>query len=460
MLYRPRHVPEAERASSHLPPLELRIRRFLAHYDASNEWRHVVPGAELPREVVVDVPQAPGTAIIVRNAEIVLSVKMNSARVPMGTVPMLESAGKTTTIKHAGGLADKWTYDGLSRDKSQVLQSSTWTLEGPCGDPKSLILVFMASNQAGLPSYTSAISQHPSTTRRSTARPPATASTRRDAVDPNEHARHQRRHDDERAPVQPWSRGDDGTAKWTPVWTEEEHQALRAIRRGVDSLRPPAPLYSPASLHGEAGDGESGMKAIDMPQETVEELARHIGAFLRFFDAGLSFRGQGLKEQAIYIGGFSRKHLSVDKAPVDSASGREVLEVLVHLKGIWRRWTQNNDNALLFTLPGGELDGRGLDVYAVKPHNSTRDPDTWTFNSRSGRQLDLTQRIVATAWTLTPGEALRDVGVHDLVYVTFALDEPLKVRERHKGATVEVFEQGRRSEAARKASEGLEGRIF
>lgn len=158
---------------------------------------------------------------------------------------------------------------------------------------------------AGLPSYTSAISQHPSTTRRSTARPPATASTRRDAVDPNEHARHQRRHDDERAPVQPWSRGDDGTAKWTPVWTEEEHQALRAIRRGVDSLRPPAPLYSPASLHGEAGDGESGMKAIDMPQETVEELARHIGAFLRFFDAGLSFRGQGLKEQAIYIGGAS-----------------------------------------------------------------------------------------------------------------------------------------------------------
>ncbi|GAA5937763.1 hypothetical protein JCM3775_002121 [Rhodotorula graminis] len=449
MLYRPRHVPGAERASSNLPPLELRIQRFLAHFDASSNWLHVVPGAEEPRKVDVDPPQTTGAAIIVRKAEILLGVTMNSARVPMGTMPVLEARGKTATIKHAGGILDKWTYEGLSRDKNQVLQSSTWTLESPSSDSKSLIVVFIASDQeerkslqlllekdpdpvplptAGLPSYASSISQHPSSARTSTADAPATTSAPYDILDPNLHVRQHRRRDDKRESVQPWAQGDDGTVKWTPRWSEEEHQALRRVRRGVDSLSPHAPLYSLPPMGGDDDEGKSSRAALDLSQETVHELARHIGSFLRYLDAGLSFRGHGLEDQHIYIGGFTRKHLAVEASPdVESSGGREVLEVLVHLKGVWRRWTRTNDNTLLFTLPGGELDGRGLHVHEVKPHGSDREPDSWTFNSRSGRQLDLTKRVVATAWTLTPGAALHDVGVHDLVYVTFALDEPLKV---------------------------------
>lgn len=124
--------------------------------------------------------------------------------------------------------------------------------------------------------------------------------------------------------VQPWDAADDGTEKWEPEWTSRERRHLRAIRSPPDSLRPLTSPYRVPSP-GEPVSSGQGSSSPEVTPESAQDLAEHIGAFLRSLDTGGDFRGQGLEDQKIYIGGAPCPLFLLNLAGPNELTRRETL---------------------------------------------------------------------------------------------------------------------------------------
>ncbi|TNY24170.1 hypothetical protein DMC30DRAFT_413410 [Rhodotorula diobovata] len=216
-----------------------------------------------------------------------------------------------------------------------------------------------------------------------------------------------------------------------------------AVQKSSDA--DPLPFYHPppsyASTPRIVASRAHGLHSTAAPAALVSR----IWALLEREDAGIKYRGKGLKDQTISMRvGFTGDAHS-------SGPPRRALEVLVRLKGIWRPVVMRNKLGHAFMLPGGDLIPGGRDVLdcpVTEPGpyplaTPTTSTDKWTVLSR---ELDSAHRLVTTTWSL---EWHRDKGSEvEVVSVTFVFDDahepqPRGRRERVRAALSVLRSRGR-----------------
>ncbi|BGP37044.1 hypothetical protein JCM10449v2_000948 [Rhodotorula kratochvilovae] len=490
--------------------LERRIRAFILHLDRTPAWRFIVPGADRAWGGDIAIPSRnrdgsfPKNApVVVWNANFLVSGETNGALVPMITIPVLESEVNTLMIEYEDGPPDTWIFDDVTMAISSTPYRSAWRLKNYRG--REIKVVFISSepehrryqtkyaplevrerNDASLvpvpshhngritPSASTVNLVHPAPPSRWRAGDGESGSAAGGgAVHPSESVFAQTSEQVE-PPAQPWAPGEGKDYVWTPTWRDGEQNPGPP---DAPERRPLAPPY-PAQWASDVEKHSPPRPVIK--QKRFEELQGRIRAFVQMLDEGCMFRGVAAKHQEIRIGDFSLTLVPVDSAEEDSPPRqRWVLEVLVHMKGVWTRVRPQEErrgrmiypfpgqSRFAFALPGGTLDGRakmemkcelteyrdskGRRPFAFSP------ADKWTFSSRAGRAFGKRSTLMATTWvmkSLAP-EGKKQAELPPL-HVTFALDTPFEVRERHKreGRDVEVFRVAHEDAQRRQAREG------
>ncbi|GAA5892206.1 hypothetical protein JCM8208_001478 [Rhodotorula glutinis] len=517
-----------------LVELEHHIRSLIAHLDKSHNWRHVVPGADRPwngdfRWPALDrngsFTSTQEVSVVVWNASIVSTGRVKNAIIPLVGPPLLGKHVNQVQVPQEDGSSDLWeAKPGMLSPSTSVPFRGDWYLYDFHGVRVKVAFVSSQANSSGdsyQPVPASIHSCRPvdsddegSSSTRSTRHPPSA-----DATPPRRRSTRHSLHDatsgssgdsvggEPDDPSSPSSLSDDEDAhvgpahglevgKSTPAMSAAEQSLHEGRPPPVSSLRPVVPPYA----HRDADRRRSPPSyPPTVSNKTLDRLAASIKGFVCHLNDARAptFRGvSSSKDESVNVGDFT-----LVPARDEHGEGTWMLEVLVHLKGVYSLvrpevelsssevvYPFDPQRAFAFCLPGGALDPGELHVVRCEKVGSRRvqaartfsswEPDHWTFVSRSGRDAsDLRRsrapftechRVVATNWLLRSGRKPAGDDSHDLVppvHVTFALDEPFEVRSRHhaEGTAAEVFSPGHvGSTAARRREEGheREGRAF
>ncbi|KPV76747.1 uncharacterized protein RHOBADRAFT_41954 [Rhodotorula graminis WP1] len=497
----PNASPDASRPPRYKPQtilheLEERVRALIAHLDKSDDWRHVLPGADRPWKGQFRMPplnrngtlsDCVNSSVAVWDSSIVTTCRINNAIVPVIGAPILEHG-----LKQGHGLFDLWVSGAWTRSTIDVCFRVEWTLKDFHERDVKVVFVTAALNEAGDRSVRSApvINTIPSTESLNLVST-AASSTRhaRQAGGPpsrrsSSGASSLARHSDSSVDVDelhglmssPALGNDDSSStrssqvqrrKAHPVMTAAELTAHERNPPGVPSMRPEVPQYANFDLDHPSPPPHNPPTVSD---STLRRLEDGIKGFVRYMDDSRApvFRGQRSgRDQEVHVGDFTPA-----VARDEHGKGAWVLEVLVHLKGCWTlirpevelsRPNQAGEKIVhpfgplkshAFCLPGGTLDPRDEHTVVCTTSASRtaraarparwRAPDQWTFVSRSGAAAsDLhalsphteCHRVLATKWHLRSGVRANKADSHaevPPVHVTFALDEPFEVRSRRR----------------------------
>ncbi|GAA5937871.1 hypothetical protein JCM3775_002385 [Rhodotorula graminis] len=235
---------------------------------------------------------------------------------------------------------------------------------------------------------------------------------------------------------------------------QAEHEHINGVEDSLPIYAPPTPpAYHPPRLPSRSpspAPGQSPSSSSNMVSDADRRVhMQQIRAFLDWMDVGCKFRGQGWADQRVHI----EYRRQGEGRSSTSSPKRDILELVVRLKGIWRHVELDNPPLSLesrkfyvFALPGADFpegDGdKAASVLSCPLHeyedasghypfaapDGSRLHDEWTFAPSTGRKLDSKRRLVATTWsiksTCAHGTPLR---------VVFELDGPHEPRARSTG---------------------------
>ncbi|GAA5892174.1 hypothetical protein JCM8208_001463 [Rhodotorula glutinis] len=230
-------------------------------------------------------------------------------------------------------------------------------------------------------------------------------------------------------------------------------RSQQAEHEHLNGVQDPPPLYypqTPPAYHPPSRTRSSSPlpdQSASSPPAIVSDTDRgihmsQIRAFLNWMDAGFKFRGCGWADQRIQI---DYRRQGEGRG---SSSKRDILELVVRLKGIWRLTELTNaplgqaDRAFyVFGLPGVDFPEGDKTASALRcplheykdasGHHPFASPDgdrlfdEWTFSPSTGRKLDRKGRLVATTWSVK-STCARGMGMS----VVFEVDNPHEVQSR------------------------------
>ncbi|GAA5850832.1 hypothetical protein JCM9279_003940 [Rhodotorula babjevae] len=235
---------------------------------------------------------------------------------------------------------------------------------------------------------------------------------------------------------------------------EAEYEHIHGVEERVPvyyARTPPA--YHPPSLPSRSRS-TSPQPDLSSPSShaMVSDADRHVHmnqvrAFLAWMDVGFKFRGRGWADQRIHIE-YRRQGEGKGSSSSTSAHKRDILELVVRLKGIWRlvkldnpSLAQSGREFYVFGLPGADFaPGDSASSVLSCPLHEYEDPtghhpfasldgerlhDEWSFSPSTGRQLDSKRRLVATTWSVK-STCARGTGMS----VVFELDNPHEAQPR------------------------------